>query len=456
MRPNGFSSDAQRLLLLQTCFERRFGAGLFERLRALRSARHKSGQRLDAQAAIQIRSQQSPHPSHVFAAALHAIFSTPQRDYCHETSFVVCDHDETSGETGDFSERSIDRRGQSGVDLMCFIWFRHELDAESCNPRTGVAHTECPRISTQSVRIKWPRYRIRKTVGLQRVGHGASGFNGPPLFRGEAHPRGSRSDSDAPWWDTRGTGEPSLRSRTPKYSMGSYNRVVQRACISFHGFDSKREPLLPVEGAAILVGNKTEGYVELFAFTREYVERLREGDPSTELHFVTYFDQLLRIKLRARMLASETVEDLRQETYIRVLVTLRKDGIRQPERFGAFVNSTCNYVLQEFYRASSRTSPWDDSYLEMPDHAVNVEGLLVTKQMKDRVREVIEELPKKDRDLLRAFFLEEKDKDEVCRQFGVERDYLRVLLHRAKDKFRVLYEKDREGPPGRLSQGEET
>ena len=97
--------------------------------------------------------------------------------------------------------------------------------------------------------------------------------------------------------------------------------------------------------------------MELFAFTREYVERLREGDPSTEQHFVAYFDQLLRIKLRARMLASETVEDLRQETYIRVLVTLRKDGVRQPERFGAFVNSICNNVLLEFYRSSSRDHP---------------------------------------------------------------------------------------------------
>ena len=195
--------------------------------------------------------------------------------------------------------------------------------------------------------------------------------------------------------------------------------------------------------------------MELFAFTREYVERLRGGDPSTEQHFVAYFDQLLRIKLRARMFASETVEDLRQETYIRVLVTLRKDGVRQPERFGAFVNGICNHVIQEFYRSTSRTSPWDDSYLEMPDHAVDTEGSLITKQMKERVHEVIEGLPKKDRDLLRAYFLEEKEKDEVCSQFGVDRDYFRVLLHRAKDKFRVLYEKDREGLSGRLSNGEE-
>ena len=204
-----------------------------------------------------------------------------------------------------------------------------------------------------------------------------------------------------------------------------------------------------MDGADILLGNKFEGYVELFAFTREYVERLREGDPSTEQHFVAYFDQLLRIKLRARMFASETVEDLRQETYIRVLITLRKDGVRQPERFGAFVNGICNHVIQEFYRASSRTSPWDDTYLELPDHALDGEGLLATKQAKERVRQVIRELPKKDRDLLCAYFLEEKDKDEVCVQFGVERDYFRVLLHRAKDKFRVLYEKDRDVLSGR-------
>jgi len=247
--------------------------------------------------------------------------------------------------------------------------------------------------------------------------------------------------------------------------MGSYNRIVKGAGISFHPSGSKSGrktgkrymgTIAPNGWHGYTPPHKSEGYVELFAFTREYVERLREGDPSTEQHFVAYFDQLLRIKLRARMLASETVEDLRQETYIRVLVTLRKDGVRQPERFGAFVNGICNHVIQEFYRVSNKTSPWDDSYLEMPDKEVDTEGFLISKQMKDRVRKAVQELPKKDRELLQAFFLEEKDKDDVCIQFGVDRDYLRVLLHRAKDKFRVLYGKDRDGQSGRPSAGGET
>jgi RNA polymerase sigma-70 factor (ECF subfamily) len=42
--------------------------------------------------------------------------------------------------------------------------------------------------------------------------------------------------------------------------------------------------------------------------------------------------------------------------------------------------------------------------------------------------------------LLRAVFLDEQDKDEVCRDYGVERAYLRVLLHRARRRLRDLLE----------------
>jgi RNA polymerase sigma-70 factor (ECF subfamily) len=57
------------------------------------------------------------------------------------------------------------------------------------------------------------------------------------------------------------------------------------------------------------------------------------------------------------------------------------------------------------------------------------------------VRHVLNGLNERDRSLLQAVFLEERDKDEVCTEFGVDRDYLRVLLHRAKASFRVMYAK---------------
>jgi RNA polymerase sigma-70 factor (ECF subfamily) len=47
---------------------------------------------------------------------------------------------------------------------------------------------------------------------------------------------------------------------------------------------------------------------------------------------------------------------------------------------------------------------------------------------------------------LREIFLEERDKDAVCQDFGVDRDYLRVLLHRAKQAFKAVYLKNMPTP----------
>jgi RNA polymerase sigma-70 factor (ECF subfamily) len=182
--------------------------------------------------------------------------------------------------------------------------------------------------------------------------------------------------------------------------------------------------------------------VELFSFDTVYLQRLRDRDIVTEQHFVAYFSKLLLIKLRSRLRSSQALDDIRQETFVRVLNAVRtKNGIHQPDRLGAFVNSICNNVIQEYFRSSSRGVQLDEASADPPDKTIDLDGMLVTRQTGEQVRRVLAQLPQKDRQVLRAIFLEEKNKDEVCREFGVSRDYLRVLLHRAKQNFRVFYEK---------------
>ena len=183
--------------------------------------------------------------------------------------------------------------------------------------------------------------------------------------------------------------------------------------------------------------------MEFFSFDEAYLKRLRDRDFPTEQHFVAYFRKLLVIKLRSRLRSSQAVDDIAQETFLRVLKAMQAEGgIRQPERLGAFVNSVCNNVLQEFYRSANHGAPLDDDAPEPVDKVIDLEGFLVTKQTREQVRKVLGLLGEKDRQLLRSIFLEEKEKDEVCREFGVDRDYLRVLLHRAKQSFRAFYQKN--------------
>jgi RNA polymerase sigma-70 factor (ECF subfamily) len=182
--------------------------------------------------------------------------------------------------------------------------------------------------------------------------------------------------------------------------------------------------------------------VQFHAFDSLYLEQLRAGDFRTQEHFVSYFSELIRLKLGKRLHSRPEIEDARQETFTRVLSALRRDdGVRQPERLGAFVNSVCNNVLLEHYRSASQEAPGaeEEAAANIPDPALSAVDIIASREMQRKVRHILDELPEKDRRLIKEIFLDERDKDEVCRDLGVDREYLRVLLHRAKKSFKSLY-----------------
>lgn len=183
--------------------------------------------------------------------------------------------------------------------------------------------------------------------------------------------------------------------------------------------------------------------LQFHAFDATYVQGLCAGDPRTQEHFVGYFTQLLHLKLRSRLHSPQAVEDVRQETFARVLTALHKEGaLRQPERLGAFVNTVCNHVLFEYYRSSSRSQSLDaEDQPELPATGADAHDIVAARQLKDKVREILVDMPPRDRALLQAIFLDERDRAEVCREFGVDAEYLRVLLFRAKQNFKSEYVK---------------
>ena len=178
-----------------------------------------------------------------------------------------------------------------------------------------------------------------------------------------------------------------------------------------------------------------------FEFDRAYLDRLASGDLETERHFTRYFGDLLSIKLRSRLRSPAQVEDARQETFLRVMKALRQPGgIQSPGGFGAFVNSVSNNVLFEMYRSHSKTTPLEEEAgAALPDPGIDAEMAVGMDEDRAHVRAVMETLPQKERQLLHWLFFEEADKDEVCRRLDIDRNYLRVLLHRAKQRFKTEF-----------------
>lgn len=182
---------------------------------------------------------------------------------------------------------------------------------------------------------------------------------------------------------------------------------------------------------------RAPGALERKVFDQDYVSRLTAGDVETEAHFTQYFGALLVMKLRGRLRSPQLVEDARQETFLRVFDSLRnKKGLQHPERLGAFVNSVCENVLCEFFRAGSRFQQVPENVAEPVDEAADAETQCLSEERKSLLRSVLLRLANTDQQILRKVFLEERDKDEICKEMGIDRDYLRVRVHRALARIR--------------------
>jgi RNA polymerase sigma-70 factor (ECF subfamily) len=179
------------------------------------------------------------------------------------------------------------------------------------------------------------------------------------------------------------------------------------------------------------------------AFDSNYVNALREGDPVTQAHFVDHFGPILLRTLRRKVRSADQARELRQETFLRVLRAVHSGrGVRKPESFEIFVIGVCNNIVRETYREQRRSVALSALEAEPANNHPSAYALVLSEEACSKVRRVLSELDEVDRAVLKAVLLDNQNKDEVCRRLGVSRDYLRVLLHRAKRRFRSLVRKD--------------
>ena len=182
--------------------------------------------------------------------------------------------------------------------------------------------------------------------------------------------------------------------------------------------------------------------VELYPFNQDYLSRLRARSAETEAHFVDYFNTLLKAKLRSDGYSEAPLGDIRQETLYRVLKAIYLDKVQNPQSLRSFVYGVCERVEWEYDRGEWRQwQDGNDEFPNIPDERTTADGPARQAEMLQTVRWVLGKLPEKDRRILNALFMDEKERDEICREFGITRDNLRVLLHRALASARKLLTK---------------
>ena len=97
-------------------------------------------------------------------------------------------------------------------------------------------------------------------------------------------------------------------------------------------------------------------------------------------------------------------------------------------------------VTLELTRGENKYEAAERDFDERPDPTQDdPDASLIDDERRRDVQTTLAELEDRDRKLLSALFLEELSSEQVCRRFGVEPGYLRVLVFRAKARFQQAY-----------------
>jgi RNA polymerase sigma-70 factor (ECF subfamily) len=176
-------------------------------------------------------------------------------------------------------------------------------------------------------------------------------------------------------------------------------------------------------------------------FDELYLQALARGEPQVADDLISFFTRPVKSKLCARLRSHQGVEDGCQETLLRVLIYFRSGKtLRRPASLPAFIHSVCGNVALEMIRTHKRYNQIAEGMPDLIDSRADSEGDTLARERARILQRTLESLSDKDHELLRRVCLDEEDKDKVCQELHIGRDYLRLLLHRARLRFKALVE----------------
>jgi RNA polymerase sigma-70 factor (ECF subfamily) len=173
----------------------------------------------------------------------------------------------------------------------------------------------------------------------------------------------------------------------------------------------------------------------------QLVTAIGRGERAAEaVLYQRYYRQTLYI-LERKTADPELAQDLCQEAFCITIERLRIQPLSDPDKLSAFLHSTAlNLYIGELRKADRRKTFTDQALLDaVADTTQNQYRALLRERSGEAVRRLIDALDNtRDRALLFQFYIEEKDKAQVCADLGLSHRHFDKVLFRAKQRFKEL------------------
>jgi len=170
------------------------------------------------------------------------------------------------------------------------------------------------------------------------------------------------------------------------------------------------------------------------------VDRVRGGDPAGMEELYAIFAKGVRFFLW-RQLGSQDLDDKVHDVFLIITHSIQKGELREPERLMGYVRTVVRrQVAMHIGSAvqSRRNLQAIDPGMILSDHRPDPERRAIEKEYQDVALRMLGGLPKREREVLIRFYLQEQTADEICRDLNLTETQFRLMKSRAKARYGEL------------------
>ncbi len=177
------------------------------------------------------------------------------------------------------------------------------------------------------------------------------------------------------------------------------------------------------------------------------VKRIQDGDDGGMEELYRVFSRGIRFYL-CRQLGTEELDDKVHDTFLIVVQAIQRGELREPERLMGFVRTVVRrqvaaYIDKAIHRRHDEVEM--DTVIRLIDIGSNPEEDAIARQRVALARDVLEQMSRRDREILSRFYLREQGQDQICREMHLTETQFRLLKSRAKARFADLGRRRLEG-----------
>jgi RNA polymerase sigma-70 factor (ECF subfamily) len=171
------------------------------------------------------------------------------------------------------------------------------------------------------------------------------------------------------------------------------------------------------------------------------VRRIHAGEPAAMEELYGIFAKGIRYFL-LRNLGPDDLDDKVHDCFVIVTQAIRNGDLREPERLMGYVRTVVKRQIAgsidvAVQQRRSRVE-FDDTLFSVTDWRDNPESSVIARQRAEIARKVLDGVSRRDREILKRFYMMEQPQEQICEEMGLTYNQFRLLKSRAKARFGEL------------------